>query len=89
MRSARGPAWLAFNFDPTYAYLINSLTILKGYPPFIHHPGLPLQAIGSIVMAAVYGTTGSGTLASDVIARPETYVFWIQATALAAAAGLL
>ena len=42
MRTARGPAWLAFNFDPTYAYLLNSLTILKGYPPFlIHHPGMP------------------------------------------------
>jgi hypothetical protein len=90
MRSARGPAWLAFNFDPTYADLLNSLTILKGYPPFlIHHPGLPLQAIGSLVMAAVYGTTGTGTLVSDVVARPETYIFWIHAVALVTAAGLV
>src|SRR5262249_40077119 len=90
MRAARGPAWLAFNFDPTYAYLLNSLTILKGYPPFlIHHPGMPLQALGSVVMAAVYAGGGDGGLAADVIARPETYVTAIHVSAALVTAVLI
>jgi hypothetical protein len=89
MRAARGPGWLAFNFDPTYAYLLNSLTILEGYPPFlIHHPGMPLQALGSIVMTAIYAATGQGGLAPDVIARPETYIAWIHGVAAVVAAGM-
>jgi hypothetical protein len=89
MRTARGPGWLAFNFDPTYAYLLNSLTILKGYPPFlIHHPGMPLQALGSIVIAAVYAATGHGGLTTDVVARPETYVSVIHVVAALIAAGM-
>jgi hypothetical protein len=89
MRSARGPAWLAFNFDPTYAYLLNSLTILEGYPPFlIHHPGMPLQALGSAVMIAVYAASGHAALAADVIGRPEIYVTWIHTAAAIAAAAM-
>jgi hypothetical protein len=89
-RIARGPAWLAFNFDPTYAYLLNSLTILEGYPPFlIHHPGLPLQAIGSIVIAALHAATGHGPMAADVIARPETFSGWIHAVAVLLSAALV
>jgi len=89
MRAARGPAWLAFNFDPTYAYLLNSLTILEGYPPFlIHHPGMPLQALGSVVMAVLYAISGHGGLARDVISRPETYVTTIHGAAAIVSAGM-
>ena len=90
MRAARGPSWLAYNFDPTYAYLLNSLIILKGYRPYlIHHPGVPLQALGSVVMAGVHAASGSGPLAADVIARPEQFILWIHWAALVAAAALI
>jgi hypothetical protein len=90
MRTVRGPSWLAFNFDPPYAYLLNSLAILKGYPPYlIQHPGMPLQAIGSLVMALRHATAGHGTLAQDVIAEPEVYVTWIYWTALIVSAALV
>jgi len=90
MRVARGPAWLAFNFDPTYAYLLNSLVILEGYPPFlIHHPGMPLQALGSVVIAALHAAAGRGALAADVVARPELFVGWIHALAVLVSAALV
>lgn len=90
MRTVRGASWLAFNFDPPYAYLLNSLAILKGYPPYlIQHPGVPLQAIGSLVMALRHAAAGHGTLAQDVIARPEIYVTWIYWTALIVSAALM
>lgn len=90
MRWAHGPAWLAFNFDPAYAYLLNSVTMLEGYPPFnIYHPGVPLHALGSVVIVTMHAATGTGTLAADVVGRPETYIFWIHAIAIATTAALV
>ena len=39
-------------------------------------------------MAAVYAASGHAGLATDVIARPETYVSWIHAVAAIAAAAM-
>ena len=90
MRWAHGPVWLAFNFDPAYAYLLNSVTMLEGYPPFnIYHPGVPLHALGSVVIVTMHAATGTGTLAADVVGRPETYIFWIHAIAIATTAALV
>ena len=90
MRAARGPSWLALNFDPPYAYLLNSLAILKGDPPFlIQHPGVPLQSIGSLAIALRHAATGPGALAQDVIAQPETYILWIYWSALVVSAALV
>ena len=90
MRWAHGPAWLAFNFDPAYAYLLNSVTMLEGYPPFnIYHPGVPLHALGSVVIVTMHAASGTGTLAADVVGRPETYILWIHAIAIATTAALV
>jgi hypothetical protein len=90
MRTAHGPSWLAFNFDPTYAYLLNSLSILGGYPPYlIQHPGVPLQAIGSLVLVLRHAADGDGTIAHDVIARPEAFVEAIYWTSLVVSSALL
>ena len=90
LRHVRGPAWLAFNSDPEYVYLFNSLALLKGYAPFhIDHPGIPLKTLGSLAMAAMYAVSGTGRLASDVVTRSELYVAAIQWTALAVTALLI
>ena len=90
MRWAHGPAWLAFNFDPAYAYLLNSVTMLEGYPPFnIYHPGVPLHALGSVVIVTMHAASGTATLAADVVGRPETYIFWIHAIAIVTTAALV
>lgn len=90
MRTARGASWLAFNFDPPYAYLLNSLTILEGDPPFlIQHPGVPLQSIGSLVLALRHAAAGLGALSEDVIAQPEIYIMWIYWSALVVSAALV
>jgi hypothetical protein len=90
LRHVRGPAWLAFNSDPEYVYLMNSLAMLKGYPPFhIDHPGIPLKALGAIVIAIIYAVSGAGHVALDVVSRPEVYVAGIQWTAAAVSALLI
>lgn len=90
LRAVRGAGWLAYNFDPTYAYLLNSLSILRGYPPYlIQHPGVPLQTIGAVVIAARHAFGGQGSLAGDVIGRPELFVGSIYWAALAVSAVLL
>jgi hypothetical protein len=90
LKTIRGPAWLAFNIDPEYAYLFNSLLILKGLVPFmVDHPGTPLQILGAVVMRAFFAATGHGTLEGDVIARAESYIRAVHATALAVSALLV
>ena len=84
LRHVRGPAWLAFNNDPEYVYLFNSLQMLNGHAPFhIDHPGIPLKALGALVLAAVHAASGHGPVTADVVARPEVYLAAIQWTALA------
>lgn len=90
LRHVRGPAWLAFNSDPEYVYLMNSLAMLKGYPPFhIDHPGIPLKAIGAIVIAIIYTVSGAGHVVLDVVMRPEVYIAGIQWTAAIVSALLI
>ena len=41
---ARGPSYLWFNMDPSYAYLLNSLRVAEGHSPtHTDHPGTPVQ----------------------------------------------
>jgi hypothetical protein len=75
LKATRGPYWLGLNSDPEYAYLFNSLLILSGKPPFlIEHPGIPVETLGAVVVRAVYGVSGSGSLIDDVVGRPELYL---------------
>jgi len=90
LRAVRGPAWLAFNLDPDYAYLFNSLLILKGFVPFmVEHPGVPLEMLGAVVMRTLFVATGHGAIDADMIARPEAYITAIHAASLTLSALLV
>ena len=55
----------------------------------VEHPGTPMQRLGAAVMRTLFAATGSGTLDGDVIARAESYISAIHATALTLSALLV
>src|SRR5436190_476129 len=58
---ARGPSYLWFNMDPSYAYLLNSLRVAEGHSPtHTDHPGTPVQVAGAGVILAVHGIAPGG-----------------------------
>lgn len=72
---ARGPFYLAVNYDPEYAYLFNGLNLVSGIAPdHVDHPGIPLHlfAAGCIKLANI----GSSSRAAieTVLAHSEAYL---------------
>lgn len=77
IHKAEGPPWLSNNYDPQYAYLLNSLSISLGEPSNIYqHPGATLLAIEAAVVRVSHLLSGSeGELGRDVLKQPEKYLF--------------
>lgn len=75
VRHAGGPFWLGGNFDPEYAYLMNSLNISQGLK-VVHadHPGSTLQLLESSLLFLVHFFSSSSKLVDDVLMRPEFYL---------------
>lgn len=73
----REKVWYAGDYDPSYAYLYNSLNIatfrLVGH---FDHPGTPMQITGSVILWStwLFSTDHSNTLTEDVISDPEYYL---------------
>ena len=77
LRSAEGPYYNGLA-DPSYVYLINSLSLaqMNGYNiGHVDHPGTPLQITGAVVVKIFYTfSNGKNNIAEDVLARPEVYM---------------
>ncbi len=72
---ARGPFYLAVNYDPDYAYLCNGLNVVRGIAPdHVDHPGIPLHlfAAASIKLANV--GSSNQTIPETVLAHAEGYL---------------
>jgi hypothetical protein len=55
LKEKTGPYYYGHNFDPEYAYLLNSLMILNSQIPYhVDHPGTPLQVLGSLVIQTTF-----------------------------------
>jgi hypothetical protein len=82
-RNLQGPYYLAFNFDPSYAYLMNSLNIACGERPgHIHHPGISVQLLGGCILkiSSVINRLHSGPkdICLEVLENPEKYLLMIS-----------
>ena len=80
-----GPFHLGGNSDPCYAYLLNSLNILRfTTPQHIDNPGTPLQSLGAVVVLGRWLYTcilGRGMpLQDSVLTNPEGYLQAIRLT---------
>lgn len=69
--------WYGAGYDPSYAYLYNSLNIatLK-QPGHFDHPGTPMQIIGGAILRSAWlvHPHGGDNLADAVIRHPEFYL---------------
>ncbi|MBF0489612.1 MAG: hypothetical protein HQL15_03205 [Candidatus Omnitrophica bacterium] len=77
---AAGPYWLSTNLDPSYAYLLSGLYLVKGITPgHTDHPGTPLQ----LLICIVIGLFNIGRTVPDIVNRvlttPEFYMHAVHA----------
>jgi hypothetical protein len=73
---ARGPYWLGTNYDPSYAYLLNSVRLAQlQTPQHVDHPGTTVHALGALVLPVVHRSLGiTEELEDDVLRYPEFYL---------------
>lgn len=70
LHRARGPHYV--DRDPTYSYLMNSLSVLNGYSPFHRdHPGTPVQILGALTLRLAHPTLNVSEITNEVITLPE------------------
>lgn len=72
----KGQYYLYDNYDGPYHYLMASLNLAQLIQPgFCHHPGIPAQIIGAIVIKFSYIFEGSNLdMVNDVFKNPEVYL---------------
>ena len=66
-------------YDPEMPYLLNSLATFKSHPyAYFHHPGTPVELIGTILLAAlkVGARLPSEALVEWTVANPEVFLRW-------------
>lgn len=69
------------DYDPEYAYLLNSLNLLElSVPGHFDHPGTPLQEFGAlaVLLQWLLGGAGPAGLAESVLRDPERYLAGIN-----------
>jgi hypothetical protein len=75
LRAARGPFWLATNFDPEYAYLLNGLSLIQGFGiHFVDHPGVPLTLFMAVLIRLAGGPCSGSGLQKLVLENPESFL---------------
>lgn len=81
LKEAQGPYYLNF-YDPSYAYLINSLNLaqMNGYGVgHFDHPGTTVQTAGAVIVKIFYSLRNSGDdIVADVLKNPEEYLLLIN-----------
>ena len=73
VRAQGGPAWLWFNLDPDYFYLIDSLNIINlTTPGHVYHPGTTVQWLGALILKINQWGASTDALTANVLASPES-----------------
>lgn len=84
LKNYQGPYFTRGQYDPSYAYLINSLNLaqLSGFGVgHVDHPGTPLQVFGAVVIKFVHlFNNHENDLAKEVIMNSESYLSKIDYT---------
>jgi len=75
VKDVSGPYFLADNFDPDYAYILNGLNLAIGRSPsHIDHPGTPVQFLSAAVVRIHNPGQPQGQTALNTISNAETYL---------------
>src|SRR5689334_16477265 len=76
MSVRRGPYYSYGNYDPEYAYLFNSLSVLNGKVPYHRdHPGTTLQALGAVAERLAHLGQSRDQITEGVIRYPESHIY--------------
>jgi hypothetical protein len=73
----RDKNWYGGGYDPSYAYLYNSLNIARfRLPGHFDHPGTPMQMTGAVILQTAWmiNPYGGENLTEAVIREPEHYL---------------
>jgi len=92
LRGDAGPFWLWRPLDPSYFYLFESLNTLNLQWPgdqVVAHPGVPVYALGALVMRLLHPLTPSADITAMVLADPEFYLRAISTLLIFFSAGTL
>lgn len=82
LTKANGPQWLPSGFENSYSYLLNSLLVVKGQPPYlIEHPGTTTQIFGAVVLRTS-SLKSADELVDSVLRDPERYIRYIHRSLL-------
>ena len=83
LRKTEGPYFNSLA-DPSYAYLVNSLSLAQmngSHIGHVDHPGTPLQITGAVTVKLLYTFSHEKEdIAEDVLYRPEYYITAIDYT---------
>lgn len=83
LRKTEGPYYNSLA-DPSYAYLINSLSLAQmngSHIGHVDHPGTPLQITGAVTVKLLYTfSREKEDISEDVLYRPEVYITAIDYT---------
>lgn len=81
LTEVRRPYWT--EPDPDYQYLLSAMNMARlqraGYN---HHPGITVKLIGVIPLRAVHLISGRADLGTDVLLRPELYLYAVNVTTI-------
>ena len=71
VRAQGGPAWLWFNLDPDYYYLLDALNVLNlTTPGHVYHPGTTVDWLGALILKVAYLGAGAENIITAVLNDP-------------------
>jgi hypothetical protein len=74
LTKAKGPQWMPDSFENPYAYLFNSLLVVKGRQPvYTDHPGTTTEVFGGIVLRAS-SLKSTDELIASTLQNPEKQI---------------
>jgi len=83
LRDVGIPYWLWWNEDPSYAYLIDGVDIVRGLAPsFSDHPGTPVSCIVALVIWTMGGPDAGFDRAEAVLRYSSDIMFVLDAAAM-------
>jgi len=75
LRAQGGPAWLWFNLDPDYYYLLDALNVLNlTTPGHVYHPGTTVDWLGALILKVAYLGADAKTIITAVLNDPEHHL---------------
>ncbi len=83
LRNVGVPYWLWWNGDPSYAYLIDGIDLVRGLAPsFSDHPGTPVSCIVALVIWLLGGPAAAFDHAETVLSYASDIIFALDAAAM-------